>query len=106
MSEQVIYQTSLQALLRKKQQLAELSEEIDGIESAILTDLKAGASVQKGIVTAYVKSYERVNVQWKEKFTAFVDETRGSGEGAKLAERIRSATPPTQYESLAVKIVG
>lgn len=101
-----IYQTTLQALLRKKQQVEELSKEIEATEAEILASLKDGAECQSGTVIAAVKSFERRTVAWKQKFVDFVDETRGKGEGAKMAERVHGSTQPTTYESLSIKLVG
>ena len=102
----IIHQVTLQALLRKRQQVEELSKEIEAAEAEILASLKDGAQCQSGIVVAAVKSFERKTVAWKEKFMEFVDEIRGKGEGARMAERVHASTTPKTYESLSIKLVG
>ena len=93
-----VYQTTLQALLRKKQQVEELNKEIEAAEAEILASLKDGAQCQAGIVTATVKSFERKNVAWKQKFVEYVSQ--------ETADRIHAATQPSTYESLSIKLVG
>ena len=101
-----IHQTTLAALLRKKQQAEELNREIEAAESEILAALKDGATVQRGTVTATIKTFERKNVAWKQKFIDFVDDVRGAGEGEKSAKRVHDSTQPTAYESLKISLVG
>jgi hypothetical protein len=99
-----IHQTTLEALLRKRAEVAKLTAEIEETEAEILAKLKDGATIQQGMVCARIKSFERRNVSWKEKFISFVDEVRGKNEGKAMADRIHSSTAPSKYESLVVEL--
>jgi len=101
-----IKQTTLAALLRKRAKADALKKEIETTEEAILQALKNGATVQAGVVTAEIKSFERRTVSWKPVFIREIDKRDGDGKGEELANRIHSATQPTVYENLNVKLVG
>lgn len=98
-----IKQITLAKILKAKTKLSALEAEIKAAESAIFESLKAGASVQSGLLTAEVKVIERRNVAWKPAFIEQIDKRDGKGEGEKLADRISAATKPSVYESLSIK---
>jgi hypothetical protein len=99
-----------QALLRRietnKAQIKELEKSVEADEATLLVALRGAHSIQSGLLTAEIKISERRTTAWKETAIAFVDETRGAGEGEKWAARVIAATKPTASEKAVVKFAA
>jgi hypothetical protein len=93
-----ITQSKLSKLFRHQSKIEELKQAAEILEKEILESLKAGAAVQKGLLTARVKTWQRRSVAWKE---VVVRE-----KGQEFADRVFNATRPTDYEDLVVELAG
>jgi hypothetical protein len=78
--------------------VAALETELEKAESEILTALKVGHKVQPGLLAAYVKSWERRDVSWKNVVVARL--------GQAEADRVLAGAPPVQHEKLVVEVAG
>lgn len=92
-----ISQGSLAAILRRRKRIADLQTELEKLEDALTADLKEGASVAPGILTAYMKAWERRNVSWKD---VVIREL-----GQPYADRVLAATKPDPQSKLVVESV-
>lgn len=92
-----ISQNALAAILRRRKRIADLSAELEKLETALTDELRADAKVAPGILTAYIKEWERRSPQWK----AVVERELGS----EYAARVLAATRPEQHSKLVVESV-
>jgi hypothetical protein len=93
-----ISQTTLSKVLLAKKRIAELEAEVKAGEEEILTALKDGAMVQDGVLTSYIKSWERRSPSWK----SVVERELGKD----YATRVLAATKPDTYTSLIIEAVA
>jgi hypothetical protein len=93
-----ITQSTLSKVLLAKKRIAELEAEVKAGEEQILAALTEGASVQDGVLTAYIKSWERRSPSWK----AVVERELGE----QYAARVLAATKPDTYTKLVVEAVA
>lgn len=100
-----ITQKVLTAIMKQRAKLDQASAKLKAAEDKVFESLKAGASVEPGMLLAEVKRIERRNVAWRPAFEEQISKRDGEGAGKKLAERILAATQPSVYESLSVKLV-
>ena len=91
-----ISQKTLSAIIRRRKRISDLQTELDGLEGALKADLQAGAVVQQGLFTGYIKTWERRNVAWKE---IVVRE-----KGKEYADRVLAGTKADKHESLVVEV--
>src|SRR5262245_56267885 len=91
-----ITQASLRKLLLARKRVAGLEASIKRAEGQLLEQLKAGATVQDGLLAAYVKTWERRSPAWK----AIVERELGED----YAARVLSATKPDTFTKLAVEV--
>ena len=89
-----ITQGTLAAFLRRRVAIQRASAELDVVEESLLQRLKAGESVQPGLISAYVKKWERRSPAWK----AVVERELGPAYTA----RVLAATKPDKFEKLIV----
>ena len=89
-----ICQSELAHVLELRRQREALDERIQEAEGAIRTALEAGANVQEGIFSAYLKTTERRSVSWKN----VVERELGED----YAKRVLAATKPDTFISLVV----
>jgi hypothetical protein len=90
-----INQSMLSKVLLAKKRIAELEAEVKAGEDQILAALKDGATVQDGVLTAYIKTWERRSPSWK---TVVEREL-----GEQYAARVLAGTKPQTYTSLVVE---
>jgi hypothetical protein len=91
-----ITQSVLAQIAKKKALIEQLQEQVEISEATVLEQLKAGAPVVPGLLTARVKSWEQRSVAWKE---VCVREL-----GKEYVDRVFNATKPSQYERLLVEL--
>jgi hypothetical protein len=92
-----IAQKTLAAYLRKKAKVAELEKQLKATEETLLAELKAGANVQDGLLTARIKEWERRSPSWK----SVVERELG----ADYAARVLAGTRPDKFQSLVVELI-
>lgn len=90
-----ITQRVLATLLAKRAKFAEAEKEITALEDKLLAALKSGSKVQAGVFTAYVKTWERRSVAWKQ---IVIRE-----QGQEFADRVFNSTKPEKHENLVVE---
>jgi hypothetical protein len=98
-----ITQKALSRIVKQRTEIESLQKRLEQDETAVFESLKAGATVQTGVLLAEVKVIERRNVAWRQKFEVEIDKRDGDGKGVELADRILAATKPQTYESLSIK---
>lgn len=92
-----ISQGTLASILRRRKKIEDLQAELGKLEDALTDDLKAGAKVAPGILTAFIKEWTRRNVAWKE---IVVRE-----KGQEYADRVLAAKKADTYSKLVVESV-
>jgi len=92
---QRITQATLSAILRRRKKISDMQADLEELETALTSDLKAGYEVAPGILVARVKEWERRNVAWKQ--------IVAREKGQEYADRVLAATKPEKYESLVVE---
>lgn len=92
-----ISEGTLASILRRRKKIEDLQTELGKMEDALTDELKTGAAVAPGILTAYIKEWTRRNVSWKE---VVVRE-----KGQDYADRVLAATRPETYSKLVVESV-
>jgi hypothetical protein len=97
MPKQRISQATLSAIIRRRKRIADLQGELEELESALTADLKEGFEVAPGILTAYIKEWERRNVSWKDVVIRQL--------GQPYADRVLAATKPDPQSKLVVESV-
>jgi hypothetical protein len=90
-----ISQAEIANILSQRKFLAEFEATLKDRESAMLSALKAGASVEPGLLRAEIKISERRNVSWK----AIVERKLGE----RYAARVLAATKPDKTEKLDIQ---
>ena len=92
-----ISQSVLSKILKARKKIDDLKADLAELETALETDLKEGFEVAPGILRAFIKTWERRDVSWKE---VVVRE-----KGQEYADRVLAATKPTQHSKLVVESV-
>ncbi len=92
-----ITQRNLANILKKRKQIAEVTEQLKAMEEQLTGDLKSGATVQSGLLTARIRAWERRTVAWKQ---VLIRE-----KGEEFADRVFNATKPDKFETLVVEVV-
>ena len=90
-----ISQATLAAIIRRRKRIADLQGELEELESALTADLKEGFEVAPGILTAFVKKWERRSVAWRQVCERQL--------GEEYCQRVFNATKPEPHESLIVE---
>jgi hypothetical protein len=90
----LIPQQNLADVLELRQEIESLESELKTAEQAVRDQLEAGASVEDGLLRAFLKTTERRNIAWK-----FVVEREL---GADYAKRVLAATKPDTFTSLVI----
>jgi len=90
-----ISQALLRSVVKQRAKIESLKAALQTSEQQLLADLKDGATVQSGALTARVKTWERRNVAWREKLVEATSQEH--------ADRILAATRATEYEALVVE---
>jgi hypothetical protein len=91
-----ISQNLLAQIAKKKSLIEQLQEQVKAAEATVLEQLKAGAPVASGLLTARIKTWQRRNVAWKQVLV------REKGED--FVDRVFNGTRPDDYESLVVEL--
>jgi hypothetical protein len=91
-----IPQKRLAEILTRRRKIDEQEAKLKQLEEKLLADLKAGASVAAGLLTARVKEWERRNPAWK----AVVERELGE----EYANRVLAGTRPDKFEKLVVEM--
>jgi hypothetical protein len=90
-----ISQKSLCDYLLAKKKHDELAEKLRAKEKEFQDALGSGAVVAGGVLTAFIKTWERRDVSWK----AVVEREIGE----EYAKRVLAATQPQKYSKLVVE---
>jgi hypothetical protein len=106
MATKKISQATLAEIVERRKQIADAEEQLKALEEKLTADLKSGATVALGLLTAELKQIERRNVAWRQAFEEQISKRDGDGKGKELADRILAATKPQVYESLSVKVAA
>jgi len=93
----VITQRELKDYLLAKKRHAAAEEKLAAKEAQFKAALEAGATIDEGLLTAYIKNRERRDVSWK----TIVERELGEA----YATRVLAATAPKQYSKLVVESV-
>jgi hypothetical protein len=93
-----ITQATLRRITLQRKRITDLEAEVKAAEAEVTAALKADAQVAPGVLTAYLKVWERRNIAWKQ---IVVRE-----KGEEFADRVFNATKPDKYESLVVEAVA
>ncbi len=93
-----IPQGQLGRILWLKREIERLDAELKQAEEVVRTGLETGATVEPGLLEAFLKTYERRSVAWK----AVVERELGPA----YAKRVLAATQPETYVSLVVTAGG
>lgn len=91
-----ITQKSLRSVIKMQQQIADLSAKLKAAEDSVHEALKGGADVQGGLLCAYIKTFERRHISWKEVCEREIGEEK--------VNRIFAATPKQTYSNLVVEL--
>ena len=91
-----ITQKTLANILKKRKQITDATEQLKAMEEQLTGDLKAGATVQSGLLTARIREWERRTVAWKQ---VLIRE-----KGEEFADRVFNATKPDKFETLVVEV--
>jgi hypothetical protein len=89
-----IPQQELARILELRQEIALLEAEAEAQQNAVRAQLEAGASVEPGLLRAFLKTTERRSVQWK----AVCERELGE----EYARRVLAATKPDTFTNLVV----
>lgn len=92
---QPITQAELAELIEFRNLRTQLEERIAGIEAAFKGRLESGASVESGILRAFVKAIERRSVAWKQVCEREL--------GEDYCRRVLAATKPATFTHLVVE---
>ena len=92
-----ITQAALRKYLMTKKRISELEAQLKETEQTLTEQLKKGASVQDGVLTAFLKIWERRNVSWKD----VVERELGED----YCTRVLGGTRPETYTKLVVESV-
>lgn len=98
-----ISQKTLSAIIRKRQKISALENELQTMEQGVEQALKDGATCSGGMFVAFLKEHSRRNVAWRQVCERKVDELKGDGEGVKFCEHVLAATRPDTYTKLVVE---
>lgn len=90
-----VTQAELAQLVELRQLRTQLEERISGIEAAFKGRLEAGASVESGILRAFLKSIERRSVAWKQVCEREL--------GEEYCRRVLAGTKPATFTHLVVE---
>lgn len=93
-----ITQSTLSKILLAKKRIAELEAEVKAGEEEILAALKDGATVQDGVLTTFIKTWQRRSPSWK----SVVERELGEN----YAVRVLAGTRPQTYTALVIEAVA
>ncbi len=96
MTKKKISQNTLAQIAKKKGLIEQLQEQVKIAETTVLEQLKTGALVTPGLLTARVKTWQRRNVMWR----CVCERELGD----EYCKRVFNATQPDDYESLVVEL--